>query len=454
MPYALNQQRLARWNNLLYQAPFAVESLPNYDNGSNPFKVFAAIPADARYQFMLDEAEFSIMGFIKGPVCRGQTALNVIQDKFWVLFTDPDNIKSKGFDKFFYEQADNLELPSDYSAKHRALRSWRKFAKREKAYIGAVEDILKQIKDPDKYLGLDSLWENNDNASLTIFRHFDSAVVVRGLQGQTPKTAWIIDYPVLERIHYLLVAGYDVYGSIRHQLVTRLYMDLLRIESEMAFITLLPKEQRQAEIESWYLDSTKDLKEFIDDTSFFFEQKNSVTYNTSNPKQELFNKLKTRYKVAEQYQLDVTSGPLTGLNKLANAAVQQLAQSSFIIVEDKEGIPQLYTLLRHNERSNVSTLLKEKKTRLPHLDTAELFKGLIVSYPEIIFKLNKQQQKDFVQQLQQVNNAASYNQLLDNYAIRRTNPDFWQVSDLLHQTHQQQNPTTYGLFDYNRLENR
>ncbi|WP_028865390.1 fatty acid cis/trans isomerase [Psychromonas aquimarina] len=454
MPYALNQQRLTRWNKLLYQAPFSVESLPNYDNGSNPFKVFAAIPADARYQFMLDEAEFTIMGFIKGPVCRGQTALNVIQDKFWVFFTDPDNIKSKGFDKFFYEQADNLALPSDYSANHRARKSWKKFAKREKAYIAAQKEILRQIKDPDKYLGFNSLWKNNNNASLTIFRHFDSAVVVRGLQGQTPKTAWIIDYPVLERIHYLLVAGYDVYGSIHHQLVTRLYMDLLRIESEIAFITLLPKEQRQSEIESWYLESTEDLEEFIDDTSFFFEQKNSVTYKTDQSKKELFDNLKERYKTAEQYRLDITNGPLTGLNKLPNAAVQQLAQSSFIIVEDINDMPQLFTLLRHNERSNISTLLFEKKTTRPHLDSAEVFKGLIVSYPEIIFKLNKHQQKDFVQQLQQVNNAAGYNQLLDDYGVRRTNPDFWKVSDLLHQTHLQKNPTTYGLFDYNRLENR
>jgi hypothetical protein len=453
LPYALNQARLARWNELLYQAPFAVESLPSY-NDSNPFKVFAAIPADARYQFMLDEAEFSIMGFIKGPVCRGQTALNVIQDKFWVLFTDPNNINSKGFDSFFYEQADNLALPSDYSARHLAIRSWRKYAKREKVYIVAQKDILKQIKDPEKYLGFDSLWQGNDNATLTIFRNFDSAVVVRGLQGEAPKTAWVIDYPVLERIHYLLVAGYDVYGTIRHQLVTRLYMDLLRIESEIAFITLLPKAQRQAEIESWYLDSTKDLKEFIDDTNFFFEQKNSVKYLTDNPKQELFDNLKARYKVADEYQLDVTSGPLTGLNNLPNAAVQQLAQSSFIFVENPEGSPQVYTLLRHNERSNISTLLREKKTMRPYLDSAEVFKGLLVSYPERIFKLNNQQQKDFVQQLQQVTDAASYNKLLDNYAIRRTDPDFWQVSDLLHQSHQQQKPISYGLFDYNRLENR
>ena len=32
--------------------------------------------------FLLDEAQFTIMNFIKGPVCRGNVALSVIQDRF------------------------------------------------------------------------------------------------------------------------------------------------------------------------------------------------------------------------------------------------------------------------------------------------------------------------------------------------------------------------------------
>ena len=56
---------------------------------ANPFTTFAALPVAARYRFMLDEAEFTIMGFIKGPVCRGQMALDVIDDRFWVVFLAP-----------------------------------------------------------------------------------------------------------------------------------------------------------------------------------------------------------------------------------------------------------------------------------------------------------------------------------------------------------------------------
>ena len=51
----------------------------------NPFVAFAAIPPRARYQFMLDDAGYHVRAFIHGPVCRGQVALNVIDEQFWKL---------------------------------------------------------------------------------------------------------------------------------------------------------------------------------------------------------------------------------------------------------------------------------------------------------------------------------------------------------------------------------
>ena len=66
-------------------------ALPSYDApvAANPFVAFRDLPVDSRYRFLLDEAEFFIMTFIKGPVCRGQLAVDVIQDRFWVYFVDP-----------------------------------------------------------------------------------------------------------------------------------------------------------------------------------------------------------------------------------------------------------------------------------------------------------------------------------------------------------------------------
>ena len=57
---------------------------------------------------------------------------------------------------------------------------------------------------------------HNPNAALTVLRNFDSATVLTGLIGEPPKTAWLIGYTLFERIYYLLVAGYDVYGNVSH----------------------------------------------------------------------------------------------------------------------------------------------------------------------------------------------------------------------------------------------
>ena len=94
MPYALNDARMERWDELFLQAEYTVSQLPGYDPevASNPFVAFREMPVQSRYEFMLDEAQFTIMGYIKGPVCRGQVALNVIEDHFWVIFTDPNLI--------------------------------------------------------------------------------------------------------------------------------------------------------------------------------------------------------------------------------------------------------------------------------------------------------------------------------------------------------------------------
>ena len=83
------------------------------------------------------------------------------------------------------------------------------------------------------------------NLLMTIFRHFDSASVEKGLVGVFPKTGWVIDYPLLERIHYLLVAGFNVFGNAGHQLETRIYMDYLRMEGENNFLSFLPREKRK-----------------------------------------------------------------------------------------------------------------------------------------------------------------------------------------------------------------
>src|SRR5690606_6441010 len=73
-PYDINADLLKKWQQWFVDADYSVEALPSYDSeiAANPLTAFARLPVNARYRFMLERAENTIMGYIKGPVCRGQ----------------------------------------------------------------------------------------------------------------------------------------------------------------------------------------------------------------------------------------------------------------------------------------------------------------------------------------------------------------------------------------------
>jgi len=89
--YELGPERLKRWQQLFNSTPWNITHPATYEmvSSANPFVTFQDIPAQARYQWLLDDAQYTVMTFIKGPVCRGQNAVNVIDEQFFVLMTLP-----------------------------------------------------------------------------------------------------------------------------------------------------------------------------------------------------------------------------------------------------------------------------------------------------------------------------------------------------------------------------
>jgi len=143
-------------------------------------------------------------------------------------------------------------------------------------------------------LDLQLIWDgdgDNDNAALTVFRHNDSASVVKGLVGQVPKTAWVIGYSLLERIHYLLVAGFDVYGNAAHQLETRRYMDFLRMEGEYNFLVFMPDYKRVELRNFWYREASPDVKGYVLGPKAYIGDDSKVEYETADPMTEFFTLL-------------------------------------------------------------------------------------------------------------------------------------------------------------------
>ncbi|WP_105200372.1 fatty acid cis/trans isomerase [Pseudoalteromonas sp. T1lg10] len=461
IPLLLNDGKLARLQQQFIDAEYQVTRLPGYsiEVASNPFKAFAAIPVRSRYQFMLDEAELIIRGFIQGPVCRGQIALNVINDQFWVAFVDPQFIGAEQFEQFLERHEDTLDMPAQEQSNALPISSWVKYAAKQSEFLEAKAALANEVFADGQHLTPDLLWQGegyNDNAALTIFRHFNSATVVKGWVGEAPKTAWILDYSLFERIHYLLVAGFDVYGNVGHQLLTRLYMDFLRMEGEDNFLSLLPLEERAQLRAHWYRRSPKSLVEFLKDSDIRFTQPSGISYSSDDMQQELYRKLAAKLEPVLSKRYDYRQVPevLQRLNALDSKAVNLLPQVSYILVGDKESEYQAYTLVHHNAHYNISSLLREEAQRAYDEDKALVVPGFIGDYPEALWVLSEEQLTAFVQGLEQVRNEQQYRALKSRFAVRRSDPDFWRYSDLLHQVSKRYRGIEYGLFDYNRLENR
>lgn len=466
MPYHLDQKRMEKWQSWFLNTDYEVTSLPGYQikTASNPFIVFRQIPSYARYRFLLDEAQYTLMNFIKGPVCRGQVALNVINDHFWVTFLHPKYETADLNTDFLEQNANLLKLPARDNSSAGVL-NWISYARNEQKFIEAKANYLNEHVDKNFKISLDLLWDGdgtNDNAALTIYRHFDSASVIKGLHGGKPQTAWVITYPLLERIHYLLVAGFDVFGNVGHQLNTRIYMDFLRMEGEFHFLTLLPKEARGEVRNRWYRGSVNPVKEHIYNYAMAFKGNSSIAYSSNDPLQELYLKLQEKLAPAlnKEHNFDqgFTAEPLraalSDLNNIPAKAASHMPQTAVLALQDKTGRTEYYSLLSNSAFSNISYLLGDEDRRLPQEDTLSVAYGLVGTYPNVLLKVSTAQLEEFVQQVARIQTDADYIKLLDQFAVRRTSPNFWAFSDELHHAYQQAHPISFGYLDFNRLENR
>lgn len=469
MPYALNADKMARIRALFFEPEYEIDTLPGYEPelAANPLSAFRQLPVNARYRFMLDNAQNTIMGFIKGPVCRGQLALNVINDRFWVFFVNPEMSDSPKVSAFYDEQAANLRMPAEHESNTLPISNWIGYAKQQGRFLRAKNAFLADTFKGGEHLTTAVIWDgdgHNDNATLTVLRHFDSATVTKGLVGSHPKTAWVLDYSLFERIHYLLVAGFDVYGNFGHQLVTRMYMDFLRMEGESNFLSLLPADIRHQELANWYQDADQNLSKFIQGDINQFSQPTGITFKTDDPKSELLNMLENKLKPVSSPRYDYRQATLQPeslalleqIDAIKGTQATLFPELTFIMVEPAaaKSRPQLFTLIRNSAHKNVSSLFDEESNRLYEQDDMTLVKGLLGSYPGAFWQVKEAVLPELVKQLSQTTDEKSYQAFMTRFGVRRTDPNFWSFSDAINTLYRENYPIEAGLLDYNRLENR
>jgi hypothetical protein len=476
--YPLAETRMQRLSELFLESDWEPTKLPEYDanEGSNPFATFAEIPARSRYQFLLDDAQYFVMTFIRGPVCRGQVAVSVIEDHFFVTFLDPDIDPSIANETFFEETTDLLSLPGENESDFAIGRLWLKYNLKQRRYLAARKKFY-NLQDPDG-LGpsLEAIWDgdgHNRNAMLTVFRHFDNATVVKGFVGEIPKTAWVIDFPLFERIYYDLVANFDVFGNVGHQVSTRLYMDHLRMQSENIFLAFLPADQRQKIRASWYVGAERD-RSYRVNKIITMDHATQIPFETQDVKKELIDMILARDPAV--------AGPPDRLNRcghppcdtpkatptekraqralqritgVTGAWVSKLPEMAFLIVRsgDQPKLDASYTLVTNRAHTNVAAMFGEDKRLIPEEDTLTIVRGYLGSYPNLMFEVDADHIEIFTKTLTAIGSAADFEKLVDRWGIRRTSPRFWSTLDWIHRDAQQRNPTEAGLFDFGRYKN-
>ena len=474
--YELSDSRMQRYEALFLNPKYSISHLPGYDlhAAANPFKTFSQLPAASRYQFLLDDAQYFFSGFIKGPVCRGQASLNVIRDQFWVAFIKPQFEFNQQNTEFLAENSQYLQMPAS-DGENIGFLEWRQYNQFQSHYLQHKEALINSLQ-PQHPIDLNLIWDGegyNENALLTVFRHFDSATVVKGLLGKPPLTAWVVDYPLFERIHYLLAAGFNVSGSIEHQLTTRLYMDFLRMEAENNFLKFIPVNQRKAMHDSWYEGIDLKIFSFFETPAFTTDTNPAIRYQTFDYKNEFFLSLQQQLGRAggkadlinhcvqaqcnnadtpqEQQQIDTM---MRSLADLKGEEIAVLPEVSFLRVKtvnpEKD---RVYTLIRNQKLLNISFIFGENLRREPDKDTLTVVPGFIGSYPNIFFGVPQQQLSGFIEHLKRSSSSADADLFYSVYGIRRTNPEIWSYYDWFNKKYHEDHPESSGLFDLNRYEN-
>lgn len=545
LAYILDERRLARWQELFsgtWSVRFKEETnflnrifgnkkegwtadlAPREDKtANNPMYVFRDIPVKSRYQFLLDDAEYHVNTFIRGPVCKGNTAVNSIDEQFYVFFVKPES-------DLMVRRPEFAERTSLY---HRlpAYKGSDTFDGLGAFYdLQHTREMYRRLRDQNfrsefpHGLGIDDIWDGqsesdkrylaapNRNAALTVFRNYDSAAVAKGLIGATSKTVFLVDYSILERLVYDLVTGFDVYGNVAHQVLTRIYMSYLRMEAEENFLNLMPPSVRVPMRRSWYVPAhgiTEDLANAVNTVLLRDTDKISRRYPLMGVDHPTavnlppFDEIKFytldgtaqesvlrsyRRRVVDQIRSHLGSalqdvGDLnpdktfdvhpdqikvgtvdrfadfetelarfSDLRALYAPWVLFMPDLAYVVV-DGDSKSEIYTLIRNKEHFNIAWIAGETGRRNRAADSMTYYKGVLGSYPNHIFRIPLSQGQAFLQQMSKINDHASYESWLRSFGSPRNglgSERFWPNSDHLHEVFKANYPHEYGAFDYNR----
>ncbi len=478
LTYKIDDEKLKFYNDIFINTSWNEEPyLPDYNvkHASNALEVFKQIPASSRYRFLLKDVYFIINNFIKGPVCKGQIALNVIQDHFWVAFMDPEFDLSVKDKNFIEDNFENIKIPNELGDDPSLIETYN--ALKNEKQIVAYQDYKSNAykKAYPNGLNLNMIWKGNkkldkNDSILTVYRHFDSASLHYGALGNIPKTLWVFDFPLLERVYYSLVAGFDVFGNTAHQLLVRTHMDRLRVEGESMFLEFLPQKSRLDYFNSWYQGW---LAQYL--TVYTpWENETAIKYSSNEPKEEFVNMLLDYTKTKRDHinfinKDEVVSGlknsyytkqeieeafkflSLPEHSKIIEHFTTSQSNTANIKIKMNNQKDLYYTLVVNRWHKNVALMFKEESRLDPSKDDIDFVEGFVGSYINMFLEVNQNDLPIFFKLLKDYDpNNIEHLEYIKKFSINRANPRFWEVYDDFENKFKELEKLEYGIMDLNR----
>ncbi len=400
----------------------------------NPFRVYRAIPAEARSLFLLENSEVIVGGITYGPVCLGQTATYAVKDHFWVYFLDPR----------YDPSVQDPEL---------GLETWS--AMMDRFPIGNAEYVEAYAKAQKKLtpegLTVDAVWNGdrkNPNAWLTVLRHETNVSVMKGRQGGVPRSLWLVSYSGLERLYYDTVASYKYWEGDLGKLETLVFFNFLREEMEDNFLLLLPEKDREPIRRNWSQGAIGAIGRFV----VPFPDSNlpgGSDKDAPRPLLDAVARLQARLGPA-------ISGPVDAFNPLVKLKVSldepidsydRWVRAVSLLTETTaykfpRFLPSVVLLrLNHGRESRVYSLIANRvyKTQfdlffqngeaLPDDYTMSVYPTIIGGFPNLFMELDLAQAPAFLRELRSVQTLDEWKALRNRYGVLRNSARFWPALD-------------------------
>jgi hypothetical protein len=400
----------------------------------NPFRVFRAIPAEARSLFLLENAEVIVGGITYGPVCLGQTATYAVKDHFWVYFLDPH----------YDPSVQNPEL---------GLETWSTMM--DRLPVGNAEYAEAYAKAQRKLtpegLTIDAVWNGgrkNPNAWLTVLRHETNVSVMKGRQGGIPRSQWLVSYSGLERLYYDTVASYKYWGGDLGKLDTLLFFNFLRQEMEDNFLVLLPQKDRDPIRQRWSQGAFGAIGRFVvpfadrdlpggvtkDQTRPLLAAVDQIQAHMgpaiSGPVDELNPMIKP--KISLRKPIRDYAGWVKAVSLLTGTTAYKFPRflPSVVLMRLNNGHDsRVYSLIANRVYKTQFDLFFQNGEALPDEYTLSVYPTIVGGFPNLFIELDLAQAPAFLKELRSVQTLDDWNALRNRYGVLRNSARFWSALD-------------------------